>query len=57
MQHDLVDRWKRVETVFLPESGAPEWFSTRIWQLYGFDVVGIDYQQPTDPDVPWVDGV
>jgi len=25
----------------------------QIWQLYGFDVPGIDYSQPVDVDVPW----
>lgn len=53
VQRELVDRWNQVETTSLPDLGAPIWFSTQIRQLYGFDVSGINYDQPTNPDMPW----
>ncbi len=30
-----------------------DWFRRQIWQLYGFDVPGVDYSQPVEVDVPW----
>lgn len=53
VQRDLTDRWTQVETSSLPDLGAPVWFSAEVRRLYGFDVSGIDYEQPTDPDHPW----
>ena len=32
-----------------------DWFRRQIWQLYGFDVSGVDYSQPVEVDVPWPD--
>ena len=30
-----------------------DWFRRQIWQLYGFDVPGVDYGEPVEVDVPW----
>ncbi|SDJ71519.1 enoyl-[acyl-carrier protein] reductase / trans-2-enoyl-CoA reductase (NAD+) [Actinopolyspora mzabensis] len=55
VQHGLADRWDRVETTNLSELAAPEWFAGEVRRLYGFDVAGIDYQEHTDPELPWPD--
>lgn len=36
-----------------PSWALPAWFATDIRQLYGVDVAGVEYQQPTEPDVVW----
>ena len=30
-----------------------DWFRAQFRALYGFDVPGVDYAQPVDPDLPW----
>ncbi|WP_423229339.1 hypothetical protein [Streptosporangium minutum] len=29
------------------------WFSGEVCRLYGFDVPGVDYAQPCEPDLLW----
>jgi enoyl-[acyl-carrier protein] reductase/trans-2-enoyl-CoA reductase (NAD+) len=53
VQDELRRRWQ-AETGDLMDGLADlDWFRRQIWQLYGFDVPGVDYSQPVEVDVPW----
>jgi enoyl-[acyl-carrier protein] reductase / trans-2-enoyl-CoA reductase (NAD+) len=53
VQDELSRRWQ-ARTDDLTEGLADlDWFRRQIWQLYGFDVPGVDYGAPVDVDVPW----
>jgi enoyl-[acyl-carrier protein] reductase / trans-2-enoyl-CoA reductase (NAD+) len=53
VQRALRERWQ-ARTADLTDGLADlDWFRAQIWQLYGFDVPGVDYGQPVEVDVPW----
>lgn len=53
VQRALRERWQ-ARTEDLTDGLADlDWFRAQIWQLYGFDVPGVDYGQPVEVDVPW----
>ena len=52
-QADLAERWRSATPANITELADIGWFRAQFRGLYGFDVPGVDYQQPVDPDLPW----
>jgi enoyl-[acyl-carrier protein] reductase/trans-2-enoyl-CoA reductase (NAD+) len=52
VQADIAQRWSAVTTETLDKYGDFGEFRRRFRRLYGFDVDGIDYDQPVQVDVP-----
>jgi enoyl-[acyl-carrier protein] reductase / trans-2-enoyl-CoA reductase (NAD+) len=53
VQHELRRRWQARTAELMDGLADLDWFRRQIWQLYGFDVPGVDYGQPIEVDVPW----
>ena len=53
VQAAVDDRWKIITPANLPELADLVWFRSQFRALYGFDVPGVDYAKPVDPDLPW----
>jgi enoyl-[acyl-carrier protein] reductase / trans-2-enoyl-CoA reductase (NAD+) len=53
VQDELGRRWRADPADLMGGLADLDWFRRQIWQLYGFDVPGIDYNQPVEVDVPW----
>jgi enoyl-[acyl-carrier protein] reductase / trans-2-enoyl-CoA reductase (NAD+) len=53
VQEKLRERWTAPDLDMIGGLADADWFRTQIWQLYGFEVKGIDYSQPVEVDVPW----
>ncbi len=53
VQDELRLRWQAGTEDLLAGLADLNWFRRQIWQLYGFDVPGVDYTEPVDVDVPW----
>jgi enoyl-[acyl-carrier protein] reductase/trans-2-enoyl-CoA reductase (NAD+) len=53
VQAAVHDRWKVITPANLPELADLVWFRSQFRALYGFDVPGVDYTKPVDPDLPW----
>jgi enoyl-[acyl-carrier protein] reductase/trans-2-enoyl-CoA reductase (NAD+) len=53
VQHELRSRWDAGTADLTAGLADLDWFRQQIWQLYGFDVPGVDYGQPVEVDVPW----
>jgi enoyl-[acyl-carrier protein] reductase/trans-2-enoyl-CoA reductase (NAD+) len=53
VQHELRSRWDAGPADLTAGLADLDWFRQQIWQLYGFDVPGVDYGQPVEVDVPW----
>jgi enoyl-[acyl-carrier protein] reductase/trans-2-enoyl-CoA reductase (NAD+) len=56
VQDELRARWSAGSAELMAGLADLDWFRRQIWQLYGFDVPGVDYSQPVEVDVPWPDG-
>ncbi|MFW5829636.1 MAG: enoyl-ACP reductase FabV [Planctomycetota bacterium] len=52
IQEHVADIWERINTDNLSELSDYAGFQQAFRQLFGFDVAGIDYQQPTETDRP-----
>ncbi|MER5361700.1 enoyl-[acyl-carrier-protein] reductase FabV [Streptomyces sp. NPDC002785] len=53
VQEAVAERWQTATTDTISTLAALDWFTTRVQQLYGFAVPGIDYTAPVETDVPW----
>ncbi len=53
VQDELLQRWQAGTEELLAGLADLDWFRRQIWQLYGFDVPGVDYSEPVEVDVPW----
>jgi enoyl-[acyl-carrier protein] reductase/trans-2-enoyl-CoA reductase (NAD+) len=53
VQDELRRRWQAGTEDLMGGLADLDWFRRHIWQLYGFDVPGVDYNQPVEVDVPW----
>ena len=56
MQAELRRRWHGRTGELIDGLADLDWFRRQIWQLYGFDVPGVDYGQPVEVDMPWPGG-
>ena len=56
VQDELRTRWSAGTAELMAGLADLDWFRRQIWQLYGFDVPGVDYSQPVEVDVPWPAG-
>jgi enoyl-[acyl-carrier protein] reductase/trans-2-enoyl-CoA reductase (NAD+) len=55
VQAALGRRWQASTEELAGGLADLDWFRRQIWQLYGFDVPGIDYSQLVETDLPWPD--
>jgi enoyl-[acyl-carrier protein] reductase / trans-2-enoyl-CoA reductase (NAD+) len=53
VQDELRQRWQAGTDDLIGGLADLDWFRRQIWELYGFDVPGVDYSQPVEVDVPW----
>jgi enoyl-[acyl-carrier protein] reductase / trans-2-enoyl-CoA reductase (NAD+) len=53
VQDELRRRWQASTGELAGGLADLDWFRRQIWQLYGFDVPSVDYNQPVEVDVPW----
>jgi enoyl-[acyl-carrier protein] reductase/trans-2-enoyl-CoA reductase (NAD+) len=53
VQDELRRRWHSETSELAGGLADLDWFRRQIWQLYGFDVPRVDYNQAVDVDVPW----
>jgi len=53
VQAELHARWQAGTGDLAHGLADLDWFRRQIWQLYGFDVPGVDYTRPVEVDVPW----
>ncbi len=53
VQDEIAARWKVVTSSNLQELGDYGAFRQQFRRMFGFDVDGIDYEQPINPDVAW----
>jgi enoyl-[acyl-carrier protein] reductase/trans-2-enoyl-CoA reductase (NAD+) len=53
VQAAVADRWHAATPETISGLADVAWFRTQFRQLYGFDVPGVDYDQPVDPDLAW----
>ena len=53
VQADVSQRWQEATPATITDLADVDWFRTQFRQLYGFDVPGVDYEQPVEPDVSW----
>jgi enoyl-[acyl-carrier protein] reductase/trans-2-enoyl-CoA reductase (NAD+) len=56
VQADVARRWHSATPETLVSLADVDWFRRRFRALYGFDVSGVDYDRPTDPDLEWPSG-
>ena len=53
VQADVAERWRTITPATLAELADVDWVRTQVRGLYGFDVSGVDYHHPVEPDLPW----
>jgi enoyl-[acyl-carrier protein] reductase/trans-2-enoyl-CoA reductase (NAD+) len=53
IQQEIERRWDLVTTETLSDLAAFEVFRATFRRLFGFDVSGVDYEEPVQVDVPW----
>ncbi|ADB34054.1 Trans-2-enoyl-CoA reductase (NAD(+)) [Kribbella flavida DSM 17836] len=53
VQQAVREQWNAVTQDNLAAVADTEWFHSEVRRLYGFDVAGVDYDQPTEVDVAW----
>ena len=52
-QERVQELWAQVETENLYEISDWAGFKREFLQLFGFEVDGVDYDEPVETDVPW----
>jgi enoyl-[acyl-carrier protein] reductase / trans-2-enoyl-CoA reductase (NAD+) len=52
-QEEVTERWNSAAPETIGDLADIEWFASEVRRLYGFDVPGVDYTQPSEPDLPW----
>lgn len=53
VQAEITERWHSATSENVTELADTDWFTVEVRSLYGFDVPGVDYAAPTEPDLPW----
>ncbi|MEU8244748.1 enoyl-[acyl-carrier-protein] reductase FabV [Nonomuraea sp. NPDC048916] len=53
VQESVTERWKAATSDTIGTLAATDWFRDEVRRLYGFDVPGVDYSRPCEPDLPW----
>ncbi len=53
VQASVADRWKSITPTTITDMADVDWFCAQFRGLYGFDLPGIDYSKPVEPDQPW----
>jgi enoyl-[acyl-carrier protein] reductase/trans-2-enoyl-CoA reductase (NAD+) len=55
VQQEVARRWEACDSGAVAGLADTGWFHDEVLRLYGFRVPGIDYAQPSEPDLPWPD--
>ncbi|GAB3830263.1 trans-2-enoyl-CoA reductase family protein [Dactylosporangium cerinum] len=53
VQAAVAERWRAITQETIAEVADVDWFRAQFRGLYGFDVPGVDYAEPVDPDLEW----
>lgn len=53
VQAEVEHRWTQIDTSTVGKFADTDWFTAQHLQLYGFGVPGVDYQAPTETQIPW----
>ncbi|MET7419053.1 trans-2-enoyl-CoA reductase family protein [Dactylosporangium sp. NPDC005555] len=53
VQAAVAERWRAITPETIAEVADVAWFRAQFRGLYGFDVPGVDYSEPIDPDLDW----
>ncbi|MFF4777758.1 enoyl-[acyl-carrier-protein] reductase FabV [Microtetraspora fusca] len=53
VQAAVTERWKAATPDTIGDLADTGWFRSEVRRLYGFEVPGVDYSRPCDPDLPW----
>ncbi|WP_066943069.1 enoyl-[acyl-carrier-protein] reductase FabV [Microtetraspora fusca] len=53
VQAAVTERWKAATPDTIGDLADTGWFRSEVRRLYGFEVPGVDYSLPCDPDLPW----
>ena len=53
VQAEVGRRWHAATQETIGTLADIDWFRTQFRGLYGFDVPGVDYDRPVEPDLPW----
>ncbi|MEV7625811.1 enoyl-[acyl-carrier-protein] reductase FabV [Actinoplanes sp. NPDC089786] len=53
VQAAVAERWSSITPGTISEVADVAWFRAQFRALYGFDIDGVDYDVPVEPDLPW----
>lgn len=53
VQDEVTARWLAATPEQIGKLADTDWFRTQFRALYGFDVPGVDYAEPVEPDLAW----
>jgi enoyl-[acyl-carrier protein] reductase/trans-2-enoyl-CoA reductase (NAD+) len=53
IQAEVARRWRAATPDTVDGLADIAWFRVQFRGLYGFDVPGVDYDQPVEIDLPW----
>jgi enoyl-[acyl-carrier protein] reductase/trans-2-enoyl-CoA reductase (NAD+) len=53
VQSEIARRWAESDAGSLAGLADAGWFRAEVMRLYGFEVAGVDYGLPSEPDLPW----
>ncbi len=53
VQAAVAERWSAIAPDTIASVADVDWFRAQFRALYGFDVPGVDYTAPVDPDLAW----
>ena len=53
VQAAVAERWRAITPETVADLADVGWFRAQFRGLYGFDVPGVDYGTPVEPDLPW----
>ncbi|HEY0472281.1 MAG TPA: enoyl-[acyl-carrier-protein] reductase FabV, partial [Kribbella sp.] len=53
VQAAVREKWEAATEETIGETADAAWFYSEVRRLYGFDVPGVNYDEPTEVDVDW----
>ncbi|MGJ6969444.1 enoyl-[acyl-carrier-protein] reductase FabV [Streptosporangium sp. G11] len=53
IQEQVTERWGAVDGATIGDLADIDWFTSEVRRLYGFDVAGVNYSAPSEPDLLW----
>ncbi|WP_440098594.1 enoyl-[acyl-carrier-protein] reductase FabV [Streptosporangium sp. H16] len=53
IQEQVTERWEAVAFDTIGDLADIGWFAGEVRRLYGFDMPGVNYGAPSEPDLPW----